>query len=181
MKKYLQLTGKKADTSMVRTGKMLAPNWLFFMLPHEHIFSSMDALLAYLYDVSRCEDTAQLKRWFFSGVNMINIIAPINPLGYGVAGWNITKELSKITDIALWPIGNVHATSQEDADILQKAIANTQLFESEALCLKIWHQHDMAQFVGSGKRVGFPIFELDKFNDVEKTSLKYFRQNFCVF
>ena len=26
---------------------------------------------------------------------MINIIAPINPLGYGVAGWNNTKELSK--------------------------------------------------------------------------------------
>jgi glycosyltransferase involved in cell wall biosynthesis len=102
---------------------------------------------------------------------MINIIAPINPLGYGVAGWNITKELSKITDIALWPIGNIHATSQEDADILQKVIANTQLFESKAPCLKIWHQHDMAQFVGSGKRIGFPIFELDKFNDVEKHHL----------
>ena len=102
---------------------------------------------------------------------MINIIAPINPLGYGVAGWNITKELSKITDIALWPIGNIHATSQEDADILQKVIANTQLFESKAPCLRIWHQHDMAQFVGSGKRIGFPIFELDKFNDVEKHHL----------
>ena len=93
---------------------------------------------------------------------MINIIAPINPLGYGVAGWNITKELSKLTDISLWPIGNVNVTCQEDADILQKAMSNALLFDCDAPCLKIWHQHDMAQFVGTGQRVGFPIFELDK-------------------
>ena len=61
---------------------------------------------------------------------MINIIAPINPLGYGVAGWNITKELSKLTDIALWPIGNVHAKCQEDADVLKKAMGNAQFFDN---------------------------------------------------
>ena len=102
---------------------------------------------------------------------MINIIAPINPLGYGVAGWNITKELSKLTDISLWPIGNVNATCQEDADILQKAMSNALFFDCDAPCLKIWHQHDMAQFVGTGQKVGFPIFELDEFNEVEKHHL----------
>jgi len=25
----------------------------------------MDSMLAYLYDVSKCEDTGKLKRWFF--------------------------------------------------------------------------------------------------------------------
>ncbi len=56
---------KKPILVWCEQGKTQAPNWLFFMLPHEHIFSSMDQLLAYLYDVSRCQDTSKLKRWFF--------------------------------------------------------------------------------------------------------------------
>jgi hypothetical protein len=56
---------KKPILVWCEQGKKLAPNWLFFMLPHEHIFSSMDQLLAYLYEVSRCEETNNLKRWFF--------------------------------------------------------------------------------------------------------------------
>ena len=102
---------------------------------------------------------------------MINIIAPINPLGYGVAGWNITKGLSKITDVALWPIGQIQLTSQEEADIINPLLQNSIMFDATAPCLKIWHQHDMAQFVGKGERIGFPIFELDEFNDVEKHNL----------
>ena len=102
---------------------------------------------------------------------MINIIAPINPLGYGVAGWNITKGLSKITDVALWPIGQIQLTNQQEADIINPLLQNSTMFDVNAPCLKIWHQHDMAQFVGRGERVGFPIFELDKFNDVEQHNL----------
>tara|TARA_B100001564_G_scaffold359974_1_gene384298 strand:+ start:4277 stop:4807 length:531 start_codon:yes stop_codon:yes gene_type:complete len=56
---------KKPVLVWCEQGKMLAPNWLFFMLPHEHIFSSMDGLLAYLYDVSISKDRSKLKRWFF--------------------------------------------------------------------------------------------------------------------
>lgn len=58
---------KKPILVWCEQGKIAAPNWLFFMLPHEHIFSSMDTMLAYLYDVSKCKDTARLKRWFFFG------------------------------------------------------------------------------------------------------------------
>lgn len=102
---------------------------------------------------------------------MINIIAPINPLGYGVAGWNITKGLSKITDVALWPIGQIQLTNQQEADMINPLLQNSIMFDVNAPCLKIWHQHDMAQFVGRGERVGFPIFELDEFNDMEKHNL----------
>ena len=102
---------------------------------------------------------------------MINLIAPINPLGYGVAGWNITKELSQITDVALWPVGQIQITSQEEANLLQDLVNNAAMFDWNAPCLKIWHQHDMAQFAGKGERVGFPIFELDNFSDLEKHHL----------
>ena len=46
-------------------GKEHAPNWLFFMLPHEHIFSSMDEVLTYLTMVNEDHKPYDLKRWFF--------------------------------------------------------------------------------------------------------------------
>tara|TARA_B100001564_G_scaffold359340_1_gene380719 strand:+ start:3081 stop:4154 length:1074 start_codon:yes stop_codon:yes gene_type:complete len=102
---------------------------------------------------------------------MINIISPINPLGYGVAGLNITKELAKEKDIALWIMGQPSVTNQEDANILKQCLQNASMPDFNAPCLKIWHQNDMSQFVGRGERVGFPFFELDEFTDIEKHHL----------
>lgn len=102
---------------------------------------------------------------------MINILSPINQLGYGITGLNIVKSLSSITDTALWCIGQPQVTSQEDADIISKCINNSKFFDINAPCLRIWHQHDMSQFIGKGLRIGFPIFELDTFNNLEKHHL----------
>jgi len=98
---------------------------------------------------------------------MINVMAPINPLGYGVAGLNITKALSKLCDVALFPIGDVEVTSQEDADAVKLCLENKNKFDAKAPCVRIWHQFSMAEQIGNGLRCGFPIFELDAFNDVE--------------
>lgn len=104
---------------------------------------------------------------------MLNIISPINQLGYGITGLNIVKYLSKITDVALFPIGQPQVTTGEDADIINKCITNSRLPDFNAPCIRIWHQHDMSQFVGNGTKIGFPIFELDKFSDVEKHHLSH--------
>ena len=56
---------KKPILIWCKQGKSKAPNWLFFMLPHEHIFSSMEELLQYLNVVNDCDDTKTLRRWFF--------------------------------------------------------------------------------------------------------------------
>jgi len=98
---------------------------------------------------------------------MINIISPINQLGYGIAGINLLKALSKQTDVALWPIGQPSVTNRADADAVSLAIQNSRMPDFSAPCVRVWHQHDMSQFVGKGLRVGFPIFELDKFNELE--------------
>ena len=103
---------------------------------------------------------------------MINIIAPINQLGYGVAGFNIVKSLSNIVPVALWPIGPIQVTNQKDAEVCQNAVNGAPYYDHKKPCLRIWHQHDMAQFATSTKRIGFPIFELDTFNDVELHNLK---------
>jgi len=102
---------------------------------------------------------------------MLNVITPINQLGYGITGLNILKALSKQIEVSLWPIGQANVTCQEDADVCSHAIKNAKYFDSQAPCLRIWHQFDMAMFVGNGPHIGFPIFELDEFNSVEKHHL----------
>ena len=97
----------------------------------------------------------------------VNIMAPVNPLGYGVVGLNIVKELSKSSSVSLFPIGNPEVTTQEDATIIQECIKNQSTFDPKAPCLRVWHQHAMAEQIGNGLRCGLPIFELDTFNEKE--------------
>tara|TARA_Y100000310_G_scaffold341899_2_gene442779 strand:+ start:155 stop:1198 length:1044 start_codon:yes stop_codon:yes gene_type:complete len=98
----------------------------------------------------------------------INLISPVNELGYGVVGLNILKELSKEHKVALFPLGNV-GISDED---VKKAVDNTSTYDVNAPSLRIYHQFDMAMHVGKGMHAGFPIFELNKFDDREKHHLK---------
>jgi len=101
----------------------------------------------------------------------INLQTPINQLGYGVAGLNILKALQARTDVALHVIGQPQVTNQADADAVKKGLQTAQMFDPQATCVKIWHQNQMAERIGSGKFIGFPIFELDTFTDLEKHHL----------
>ena len=56
---------KKPVLIWCQQGKENAPNWLFFMLPHQHIFGSLDEMLRYLVGVDSEKDTKHYKRWFF--------------------------------------------------------------------------------------------------------------------
>lgn len=101
---------------------------------------------------------------------MINLIAPINNLGYGVAGYNIFKELIKLQpDSALYPISNPEFTDKAIATGME----NRNKINIGDPCVKIWHQHDLHSFVGKGKHIGFPIFELTEFTEEEKLSMKH--------
>lgn len=102
----------------------------------------------------------------------LNFISPINVLSYGVAGTNIIKELAKLdVNIALWPIGAASVNSN-DKDIFQTCINNTAKYDVNAPCIRLYHQFSLDQFVGKGPHIGWPIFELDKFNEVELHHLK---------
>ena len=106
-------------------------------------------------------------------MNNINLIAPINQLGYGVAGLNILKSLKTQCDVvSLFPIGQPQVTNGEDAQAVSESIEHAHFFDPDAPCIKIWHQNDMAQFVGRGDHIGFPIFELDTFNELETHHLR---------
>jgi glycosyltransferase involved in cell wall biosynthesis len=101
----------------------------------------------------------------------MNIVAPINQLGYGVTGLNIVKHMAAKRKTSLWCLGQPQVTNQEDANIISQCLKNASFPDFDAPCIKIWHQHDMSQFAGKGRRIGFPIFELDEFNELEKHHL----------
>jgi len=103
----------------------------------------------------------------------LNLVAPINSLGYGYTSLNILKALSNCAEVSLWPIGTPQAASPEDSKIIESAINNNATADLQAPCIKIWHQHDMT-LPGhlTGLKIGFPIFELDTFSEVELYHLK---------
>jgi len=101
---------------------------------------------------------------------MINLQSPINSLGYGVAGYNILKELfNRDSSVALYPIGR----PEQDDDFIVKSMNNINNLKLNRPHVKIWHQHDLFQRIGRGKHFGFPIFELTEFDQREKISLHH--------
>lgn len=103
----------------------------------------------------------------------LNLLAPITVnTSYGLVATNLLKELTrKGVDIALFPIGQVDGL-EEDRQIIQTALDNQARFDTIAASLRIFHQFSLAEHVGVGQHIGFPIFELDKFNPREYHHLR---------
>jgi hypothetical protein len=59
---------KKPVLVWCKQGKRNAPNWLFFSIPHEHIFSSMHDVIDYLKYINTKQNTADLNRWLFFNI-----------------------------------------------------------------------------------------------------------------
>jgi len=104
----------------------------------------------------------------------INVMCPINgQTGYSIAAISIIDALTRLgINVSLFPIGNEQCFAHPKYhNSLQKSLQNSQFFNANAPCLRIYHQFSMAEFVGKGKHIGFPFFELDKFSDLEKHHL----------
>lgn len=102
----------------------------------------------------------------------VTLQCPINQLGYGIVGNNLLKELNKIADITLFPIGQVQPTSQEEAGLVQECANRQSEFDPSAPCIKVWHEHSLAERIGKGKYFGFPIFELNAFDQIRLKNLE---------
>jgi len=102
----------------------------------------------------------------------INFSSPINNTGYGIASFNILKELNKIANIAYFPIGQPNVDTQENYDFVIKLLNNRLMLDINAVNFKIWHQFDILEHIGKGQYIAYPFFELDKFNDYEIINLR---------
>jgi glycosyltransferase involved in cell wall biosynthesis len=98
---------------------------------------------------------------------------PINNLGYGICGFNIAKQLAKQLgdNLTIFPISQPEPELYEELAHLDWRNKDENLKWSEP-CLKIWHQNGLHESVGRGEKIGFPIFELNKFTPEEKRSMK---------
>jgi len=107
-------------------------------------------------------------------MNSLNYVAPINNgTGYGITSTNILKSMLEMnTDISLFPLGQSSADNPADRNIIQE-LANkaTNGYDKSSPCFKIWHPHDLALRVGSGKYGALIFFELDKLKNIEITGI----------
>jgi nucleoside 2-deoxyribosyltransferase len=56
---------KKPVLIMCKQGKVAIPDWVWGMLPHQHIFSDWDGVFSYLVHIHCEENVDSLKRWIF--------------------------------------------------------------------------------------------------------------------
>jgi glycosyltransferase involved in cell wall biosynthesis len=85
---------------------------------------------------------------------------------------NVLKELINLgIEVSLFPIHQISISSSSPfVPYIQQALRTP--YDKNADSLRIWHQFDLAGHVGHGRHIGFPIFELDKFNEVELHHLR---------
>lgn len=102
----------------------------------------------------------------------INFSCPINNTGYGIASFNILKELAKLTDITFFPVGQPSVSSQEEYNFVSSLLQKRVDCDIYAPHFKIWHQFDLLEHIGRGPYITYPFFELDKFYSFEINNLK---------
>ena len=102
----------------------------------------------------------------------LNLSCPINTTSYGYVSTYFMKELNILGyDLRHIPI-SYNAPDENLFESVSHILCNHN-FHYDAACLRIWHQHDMTSFTGSGAKIGFPIFELETFSSREAHSLGY--------
>lgn len=99
----------------------------------------------------------------------VNFFAPINDLGYGIHSINTISEFEKrghhITLIP--PFGQVHKTSPH----IERWLAAREHIEPNAPGIMIFNEDYLSQFSGR-PRIGFPVFECEKFTPIQLAMMK---------
>jgi glycosyltransferase involved in cell wall biosynthesis len=104
----------------------------------------------------------------------LNLQCPLGTTGYGITSVNILKGLHNLgVDISLFPMStqNIQLNNDIEKAIVQETYGNAQNFDYKAPCLKIWHQFDLAQRIGSGPYFSHVFFEVDQLTDQERVHL----------
>jgi glycosyltransferase involved in cell wall biosynthesis len=101
----------------------------------------------------------------------LNLICPVNTLGYGVVGLNLLKALSQHHSVAWWPRGSTECSFQ-DKPLLQRCRDAAAFYNGRAPSLRIASAGALDQHVGKGVHAALPVFELDSFTGRELHQLQ---------
>jgi len=103
----------------------------------------------------------------------LNFTSPINKLSYGYSGFNILKQLILAGHKpSLFPMPPEEVDYKDDVAFLKQGKEYAQYYNPSAPSVRLYHQFNLAQHVGKGLHVGFPIFELTRFSKVERHHLE---------
>jgi glycosyltransferase involved in cell wall biosynthesis len=100
----------------------------------------------------------------------VNIVGPCTTqTSYGLVVLNLCKALDDLGNkVSLFPLGQVEQHSYFN---IKEWVENSFLFNKEAPCVRIFHQHSLDLFCGK-LHIGFPIFELDRFTPRQRHHLQ---------
>lgn len=99
----------------------------------------------------------------------LNLVCPINSLGYGISAYNIWYNLRDYFNTALFPIGNIVPEQHWPQEAILNDIKNQQNYHKDAPCFKIWHPHDLLMKPhGIGKYSTYSFFETTKISQTER-------------
>lgn len=100
----------------------------------------------------------------------INLVCPINSLGYGISSYNIWKNIRPHLNISLFPIGNISIENHWLQKDIISDIKQQQTYDKNAPCLKIWHPNDLLMKPhGHGIYSTYSFFESDHVTPLEHT------------
>lgn len=100
-----------------------------------------------------------------------SFIAPYCRTGYGVVGAHLVREFGRLdANVAYFPLGGIDQTVAETPQ-LSTMLARQGSYDDAAPSVRLSQQFDLALHVGRGPRIGFPIFELDRFRPNERHQL----------
>jgi glycosyltransferase involved in cell wall biosynthesis len=99
-----------------------------------------------------------------TGHAAVNFIAPFCRTGYGITGAHLLQSMMALdAEVSFFPLGSVDKSILPFPE-LDAALSAQDHFDRSAASVRLAQQFDLALHVGNGPRVGFPIFELDRFD-----------------
>lgn len=101
----------------------------------------------------------------------MNIVAPINQLGYGIVGANLTINIIKIDkETCLFPLGDIDC-SENCREQIKEALNNSLSYKTSDPSLKIYHAWDLHSQPSKKFNSGLTFFEIDYLNKQEVNCL----------
>ncbi|MCC6243114.1 MAG: glycosyltransferase family 4 protein [Gemmatimonadaceae bacterium] len=101
----------------------------------------------------------------------LSLIAPHARTGYGIVGSHLLRALqARGLPIAFFPLGALDR-GMIDNPQLEAGLRLQGAFRPDVPSVRLSQQFDLALHAGRGTRVGFTIFELDRFTDSERHQL----------
>ena len=100
----------------------------------------------------------------------INFFAPMNNLGYGIHAYNTIREFEKRGHeiVLIPPLGKINREMDND---IRRWFNNRESFSPKDPSIMIFMEDFLPQFSGD-PRIGFPVFELEKFTPVQLAGLR---------